>query len=251
MLVVVIAGLLTLVGVSIAVGAKLLLLARRTRAFPELALGLYFFLGGAIGYPLSGAAPLAGDWEPWLAAASAGVISVATVMLYAFTARVFHPGRPAGRLCLATGVLLCATYAVGYSTSQLSAESHEELLRSTMTWGGLSLLMSAVGYAWSGFAALNAWGQQRRRLAIGLGDPVVANRMLLWGLMNLSILSVVVVDTVLLYGGSSFARDTLIPIATSAGGLAVGAFLMLAFFPPDRYLAAIRRRGPAVEATNE
>lgn len=250
MMIAVLAGLLTLVGVSVAVGAKLLLLARRTRAFPELALGSYFFLGGALGYPLSGAAPLTGDWEPVLASVSALIMSVSTAMLYAFTARVFYPGRPAGHVGLVIGLLLCLAYAVGYPISQLSAQTPDELLRSTMTWGGLSLLMSAVAYAWSSFASLRAWGQQRRRLALGLGDPVVANRMLLWGTMGLTILAVVVVDGCLLYSGSTFARGTLIPLVTSAGGLAVGSFLMLAFFPPASYLAAVRRRQPAVEATN-
>ena len=46
------AATLAFVIVSALVGTKLLQLARRTGALPELALGLAFFLVGALGYPL-------------------------------------------------------------------------------------------------------------------------------------------------------------------------------------------------------
>jgi hypothetical protein len=245
MQVLVIPGLVALLGVSLAVGVKLILMARRTHGFPELALGLFFLMGGAVGYPLSATAPMAGDWQPFVAAASSVVISIATIFLYAFTARVFYAGRPGGRIGLGLGAVLCLLYPIGYSVSQISAQNADELLRSTMTWGGLSLVMSAGAFGWSSFESLRQYALHRKRVALGLADPVVTNRMLLWALGGASILTVIVIDSIALYSGSDFARLTIIPLVTSAGGLVYGASLTLAFFPPERYLAAIRSRTPA------
>ena len=114
-----------------------------------------------------------------------------------------------------------------------------------MLWGGLSLVISGVGYAWTGIESLRHYATYRRRLALGLADPVVVNRMLLWGLMGLATVVVVVVDSVLLYAASELAREVGIPLVTSGGGLLVGILLTLAFFPPPRYLAVVRRRAAA------
>lgn len=243
----VIPGLLALLGVSLAVGVKLVLLARRTGGQPEWFLGLFFLLGGAIGYPLSAIAPMAGDAQAVVASASSVVTGCAHVLLYAFTARVFQAGHTGGKIGLVLGGAICLAYVAGYSVSQLTAASAEELLASTMTWGGLSLLMSAGGFGWSGFESLRHYGLHRKRMALGLADPVVTNRMLLWGIGSASILTVIVIDGIALYSGSEFARLTIIPLATSIGGLLYGIALTLAFFPPERYLAAIRRQAPATQ----
>jgi hypothetical protein len=243
----VVSGLVALIGVSLAVGVKLLLLARRTHAFPELALGLFFLLGAGLGYPLSAAAGMAGAWQPVLAAGSSLFVGTATMMLYSFTARVFHPGERWAWGGVALGVALCLVYIVGYSTSQLTARSEEELVRSTMIWGGVSLVMSFGAYGWTSVESLRQYALHRRRHVLGLSDPVVTNRMLLWGLMGLTTIAVVVIDACLLYSGSTFARQIAIPLVTSMGGLLFGAFLMLAFFPPAAYLARVRRSARTVQ----
>lgn len=239
---IVVAGLLTLSCVSLAVGLKLLLLARRSRGFPELALGTFLLLGAGLGYPLSGAAPLAGAWQGVLTLVSSIFTATATCMLYAFTLRVFRRGQRWARVGAGAGMALCALYAIGYGGTQMRASTPEELLRSTMVWGGVSLLMSIGAYAWTGIESLRQYVLHRRRLALGLSDPVVANRMLLWGLMGVTTAAVVVIDTFLLYGGSVFAREIVIPLVTSGAGLLFAACLALAFFPPAWYVEAIRRR---------
>lgn len=239
----VVTGLLSLCGVSVAVGVKLLLLARRTGGYPELALGLFFLLGGGVGYPLSAAAPMAGSWQPILAASSSLFCGSSQFMLFLFTARVFHPDRAWARAGVAVGGLLALAYVLGYSISQLSASTPDELIRSAMVWGGVSLVMAGSGYGWTSLASLHHYTLQRRRLALGLADPIVTNRILLWGLMGTTTIAIVVTDGVLLYTGASFAREVLIPLVTCAGGLLVAVFLTLAFFPPDAYLDLVRRRG--------
>jgi hypothetical protein len=169
-------------------------------------------------------------------------------MLYAFTARVFRPGQRSASAGLILGVSLCALYVVGYTFSQLTARSEEDILRGTMAWGGVSLVMTGFAYLWTGFESLRQYALHRRRLALGLADPVATNRMLLWGLMSATTVAVVLIDAALLYGGSTFAREVAIPLVTCAGGLVFAGFLALTFFPPVRYVAAIRRRASAVQA---
>jgi hypothetical protein len=239
---IVVLGLLTLFGVSLAVGIKLLLLARRTGAFPEFALGFYFLVGGGVGYPLSGAAPFMGTWQSMVAIASTLCTGTATVMLYSFTARVFRPGQWTGRLGVALGTLLSVVYCAGYAWMHLTATTEADIVRGTMAWGGVSLVMSLGAFGWTGIESMTHYRRHRRRQALGLADPVVTNRMLLWGLMGLTTCGIVVVDGGLLYSGSDFAREMLIPLVTSVGGLLFGAFLALAFFPPDFYLRIIRGR---------
>lgn len=241
----VLAGLAALCGMSIAVGAKLLRLAARTHGFPERTLGLFFLLGGGIGYPLSALAAFVPEWEAVLSSASTLFTGVSQAMLFLFTARVFRAGDWRGYVGVGIGVALVLLYVFGYSIAHITAETPADLRRAQMVWGGVSLVMSGVGYGWTSFESLYQYVLSRRRLAIGLGDPVVSNRMLLWGLMGLSTIGVVVTDSVLLYGGSALARDVGIPLVTCTGGLVTGVLLLLAFFPPRAYLEAIRRQAAA------
>lgn len=241
----VIAGLGALCVMSVAVGAKLLRLAGRTGGFPERTLGLFFLLGGGVGYPLSALAALFPDWHALLSLGSSLFTGVSQVMLFLFTARVFRAGDWRGRVGIAIGVGLVLTYVLGYSISNFTASGAAEVLRAQMVWGGVSLVMSGAAYGWTSFESLRHYLRSRKRLAIGLGDPVASNRMLLWALMGLTTIGVVVVDAVLLYSVPVFAREVAIPLVTCGGGLVVGVILILAFFPPQAYVDAIRRQATA------
>ena len=236
------AGLLALCGTSVAVGVKLLRLAQRTQGVPERSLGLFFLLGAGVGFPLSALSTMAGEWQGVLAALSSVFTGASQVLLFLFTARVFCAGERRGRVGVALGLALVAVYVLGTSIAQLTAETPEAMLSAQMTWGGVSLVMSAAAYGWTGLESLRHHAQHRRRLALGLADPVVTDRMLLWGLMGLTTLLVILIDAVLLYTLGAFARTVAIPLVTCTGGLAVGALLLLAFFPPASYLERVRRQ---------
>lgn len=240
-----VAGLGALCVMSVVVGAKLLRLAKRTGGFPERALGLFFLLGGGVGYPLSALAALFPDWHAPLSLGSSLFTGVSMAMLFLFTARVFRAGDRGGRVGVAIGLALVLTYVLGHSIANFSASGPDEVMRAQMIWGGVSLVMSGAAYGWTSFESLRHYLRSRRRLAIGLGDPVASNRMLLWGLMGLTTIAVVVVDAVLLYSAPVFAREVAIPLVTCGGGLVVGVILILAFFPPRAYLEAIRRQAIA------
>jgi hypothetical protein len=238
-------AVLALVAVSIVVGVKVLRLAQRTRGLPERLLGSYFLVGGGVGYPLSAVSSISGEWQPILASLSSVFISVALSFLFVFTARVFYGKSRAAQVGAWLGIAMCLAYALGYSISQLSAETEEALVRSTMTWGGLSLFVSAAAFGWTGVESLRHWTVYRRRVLLGLADAVAVNRMLLWGLMGTIILAVVAIDTLLLYTGGAVAREVLVPLVTSVGGIVSSLCLALAFLPPRSYLEAVRRRAAA------
>jgi hypothetical protein len=238
-------AVLALVAVSIVVGVKVLLLARRTRGLPERLLGLYFVVGGGVGYPLSAISSIAGEWQPILASLSSIFTSIAMSFLFVFTARVFYGKSRGAQVGVALGMALCLAYALGYSISQLSARNEAELVHSTMTWGGLSLFVSAASFGWTGIESIRHWAMYRRRVLLGLADPVAVNRMFLWGLMGTIVLAVVAIDTLLLYTGGEVAREVLVPLVTSVGGILSSLCLALAFLPPQSYLEAVRRRAAA------
>ena len=101
------ADLLGLIGfgsflaVSTVVGIRLLLLARRTRRLPELAIGLDFILAGSIGYGLLIAVESLHLFVPpysgWASFAGVTAISAGTACLALFTRRVFRPESQATR----------------------------------------------------------------------------------------------------------------------------------------------------------
>jgi uncharacterized protein YaiI (UPF0178 family) len=191
----------TLFVVWIVTGVRLVRLARRTRALPEFLLGLSLLLQAGLGYPLSVVAQSAGRYELLLILVSALCTNTGMGLLYAFTARVFHDAsRWAWALVGAAGALLAVQLA-GHVLGQAAATTPEAKLSSILLWGAGSLALSGLSGGWTAFEALRFHALLRKRAALGLADPVVANRMLLWGLMGCCALAAVLIDAVLLYSG--------------------------------------------------
>jgi len=238
----------TLFVVWIVTGVRLMLLARRTRALPEFLLGAGLLCQAGIGYPLSVVAQAAPRYALVASALGALFSNAGMGLLFVFTARVFHDSsRWAWAVVGACGALL-AVQGAGHVIAQAGAGTAEEKLAAVLFWGAGSLALSGLSWGWTAFEALRFHGQLRKRAALGLGDPVVANRMLLWGLMGCFALGAVVIDTLLLYSGSRVAREVLLPTITAAAGLLVSVCMILAFWPPAAYLAFVRGGGSAARA---
>jgi hypothetical protein len=100
-----------------------------------------------------------------------------------------------------------------------------------LEWTGYTLPMG-----WTGFEALAQYGTSRRRVRLGLCDPLVSNRMLLWGLFGgLQVgLSIVVV-----FQYSAFQESSVFTAGWDRlyGVLSMGSVAMIwfAFFPPAFY----------------
>lgn len=233
--------------VSLVVGGRLLLLARRTRQFPELAMGGALFLMGGIGYPAIAIARGAEGLDPGVRSAIAGLSLVCQAIgiagLGTFTARVFRADQPIATWAawalglLALGTVVAAGVGSGF---QGAVENTGAAMRGNEALAGIVL-------GWCTFESFLYHSKLKRRVKLGLASAVVANRIRLWGIGS--------AFAMLLNWISQLAAWNGIDVATSAlgagligvlGPIAAGS-VWLAFFPPASYVRRIER---AAEATN-
>jgi hypothetical protein len=183
----VLAGLVTALNLvlSLVVGLRLLVKARRGGwPVPELTLALYFLLSAFLGTPPQivvyggmGDARLAVS-EPAsrsLLAFAVLAMAIGAAAIYVFTWKTFRPERMWAKAIVAAG---CACLALGYSIEA----AHEGFapvvfagLGHWIGWAGRTGAMFGVA-----FESFRYWLLLRRRLRLGLADPVVTNRFLLW-----------------------------------------------------------------------
>jgi hypothetical protein len=220
------------------VGLRLVLLARRTRMLPELQVG-----GALLSWSLLGQ-PLALFLGPWAEGLDAGVLELcykgywlSWVMVYTglafFCRHVFDQSRGTLR-----GLLFWLSWMPGVMAWSLIA------LRGTTLgpWPeAICNLTCATGFGWAGAEALIYWRKLRLRESVGLADPVVTNRFLLWGGVCAATSPIAFwVFTLAIRGhglGSGYAPAEF---ATSLGGLVNGSVWLLTFVPPAWYLRFIR-----------
>lgn len=219
--------------VSFAVGLRALGIGVRSRQLPELTLGGALVLSGGIGgvLVLLGRAG-GGVGGEGLIVAATSIMSVGAALLALFTWRVFRPAE-----AWATGVFagLLGALAVSAVARVLTGETdpnHPGLF----TWLGLLARMAV--FAWASGEALREHAAARRRCAIGLSDPLVANRLLLWGVGLGAAFFIWVNSAVQLLRRNSEPMWLLIAVL----GLTCAGALWLAFFPPEAYR---RRFAPA------
>jgi hypothetical protein len=93
--------------------------------------------------------------------------------------------------------------------------------------------------AWTAIESLRYYGLMRRRVPLGLADPLVANRFLLWGMgACFTILAVWASSTPLFLTGSAELLATWTPplyVLTAVFGLATITCYGFTFFPPSWY----------------
>ena len=221
--------------VSLAVGTRLLLLARRTRKLPELAMGLNFLVAGFIGYALLVAAESLHLFPESLAGYGSffgvSAISLGGVFVCLFTQRVFHAK---SRVALTALVLLSGWFALAsYGAWVLNVEKAQQGFGVWLGHWGSNVGMFAA-YSWSTGESLRYYAQMRRRVRIGIADPLVANRFLLWGLGTFATLLVA-----LLYIGTQLFGHYEMPASligiSSTLVLASAIVEWLAFLPPQSY----------------
>lgn len=226
------------------VGVRMLLLARRTHGSPELLMGAGMVLVGAVGFPgglLSGFGR--GSVESlslpiWVGATL--VTQIGILLIYAFTQQVFRPGVAWARAVVAAGAAFMLAGGIGAGAALAAAEPGASSQEVARDW----LFVSIVGYAscflWSAVEGLAHFRMARRRMALGLADPVVANRFLLWGIFGLFASAVNVSSAI--GNGLGFAPDApavLVPMGVF--GFGASAAMYLAFVPPGWYLLRLRR----------
>jgi len=232
-------GVIYLLTVTV-IGFRLLLLAYRSRALPELLLGSALILGGTFGGPLE-AAGISGTEEigPELAGRLlliGKILGVATLACHStFIWRVFRPREPwaAGLV----GALLVFPLAGLWGFASSGAFATAEI---PIFWFWVDLMGRLGASCWLVFEGARYYGLMKRRLRLGLGDPVVANRFLLWTLAGLFAIALLLTSVPPIFLDPDEHQIALVAdlFAFGAAGIAVSTFYLLIFLPP----AAYRRR---------
>jgi hypothetical protein len=116
-------------------------------------------------------------------------------------------------------------------------------------WSSALRIPMMATFAWTGVESLHQYRMARRRLALGLSDPVVANRFLLWSVVGFSMTAVIGASLALhLQGLGIMASPLALFVVLFGAGVGTG-FMLLGFLPPAAYLRLVRRRAGANAAT--
>jgi hypothetical protein len=223
------------------VGVRLLRLARRTREVPELMIGACFLFGGSIGYPASVAALLLSERAsalagPVAATGSIGLALAAACMLVAWW-RIYHPASRSAPwvVCVWGGLLVLVL------VPQLG-QTMTETAPGVSPWGSLRVVVQGGAYAAIAWSGIRYYSLLRRRLSVGLADPVVVNRILLWNVAASAVTLQYSYAFATPWLNSLFDATKLAPAFTGMLGLVIALSITHAFYPPRGYLRWIEKQ---------
>lgn len=225
-------------------GARLFVLASTNRALPELLLAGFFFLVGISG-PLLGQAEAPGsipfaETQRNLLLGHLG-LSLGFACLYLFNWRSFGPDSSWRRAVAIGGI---AALAWAFACQGIFDDFHASGGAGTIA----SVFVRVVGICWAFGEASHMVQQMRRRKRVGLADPVVANRFLLWAIWTGSMAAVMataLASRLMVQLSTAFEADALLALFRSFVGVPVIAAcvaLCLSFFPPAAYLRRLGSR---------
>jgi hypothetical protein len=226
MLLVALIGQLAFVVASVALGIKLLALWRRTRQLSELCMGLSFLLSGGLGYvswfvlavvTFRGGSP---ELRHAITAFGLAASFLGAIAYGVGCARIFRPGRRGPALFVAT---LGTGMIAGWTIYVRAVSGHPSF------W--IPPALSIPIFAWGAIESLLLWSVLRKRVRLGLADPLVVNRTGQWGLASLAIALMIALSCAgrVLYGTQPVAWLSVIG---SALCLAAAVSIWLGFFPP-------------------
>jgi hypothetical protein len=238
-----------LILVGALVGVRLLLLARQTRQLPELSIGLGLLLMTVLGQPLAAVGRLPGWVATPLGDGLFGVglsaVAAGIALIYVFTWRVFRPASPRSRAFVAVMALAVFGFTAGLLAASGRGDSLAEILPQTRPWACGLVATLSVAFFWTAAESHLYYRHLRRRLSLGLADPVVANRFLLWTVSGLAtgLLSLLLIACLL--AGMMVIHEPLPLFVIGVTGITTSVSWYLAFLPPEPYLRFVRGRTPA------
>jgi len=236
----------------LATGGRMLLLARRSGELPELALGVTLFAAGGLGGVLlflgTQRAELLGAAALPVRQAGILCLNAGAVSLWLFTRRVF---RPEGGWALALVAAATAGIAIGLVADLLAAGAGDFARRRwDSPWSRLGFALRLGAYLWGAFESLRYFALMRRRQRLGLADPLVTNRFLLWGVAGLAAVGIYAMAAANIATGTGDGLgagvfDPRFALATALLGLTAAACLWLAFFTPGFWRRRLGAPGSA------
>jgi hypothetical protein len=163
-------------------------------------------------------------------------MGVGTFANFVFNWRVYHPGSTRARAIVALGgVGLVACFMT--AAAQHGFQSTDPLDPSGLarTWLQIGCLL------WSAGEAFLYWTKMRLRVRIGLADPVVSNRFLMWAIATFAAgwgTAVGFVGQVMM--GTTNFDSGWVMVSSSMHGLVSAIAIALAFIPPRFYTRYVR-----------
>lgn len=242
---------------SAVVSVRLLALAYRTREAPEVLLGSALLCTAVLGYGVlianlvvRGGLQVAPQDVPPLAIVLSGVgkllHDIGVTLFLFFVVHVFHRRTPwAWALAGALALLLWGGFAVGAAHGSFRMDqvgSSAWFCEYAVIW---------TYQLWNMIESYRYWGLLRRRVALGLADPLVTNRFFLWGTGSLvSSLAIWAASVPFAFMGDLPRLAEITPavrIMTAALGLASVGCSLFAFLPPTWYRRRISGGALAAE----
>jgi hypothetical protein len=230
---------------SLAIGLRLVWLARRNRGLPELLIGLGILGIGPAGFALMVFAMLLGEARPGLVLAVLATAQLAiaggATSAYVFNWTVFRRDSAWARAVVGVaGLAFAATFLGRFATGSYTLPLRLDV------WTHLSSANVIVCLLWGSFESLRYYGLMRRRVRLGLADPLLTNRFLLWGLgIGCAGLGSLIGNVVMLVTGTVIGELDGITLSNSLFGLASAVLMWIAFLPPAAYRRWIEARASA------
>jgi hypothetical protein len=236
--------MLLFIGACSTVGIRLLWLAKAGGGRPALLCGNGFCLIAILGFPLGvlsgqGIATVAQVHLP-LAAISLLANLLGIACFFVFTVSVFRPTALWAHTLAGAAISCAAMACVAIVSALVVAPGSASSFAVTWGWSATFQALCALCFFWMGCEGLGEWWLSRRRLALGLSDPVVSNRLLMWGVFGISTTLLCGVLLTVQLSGHPTATSVLAQLGQALFGLASSGAVTLAFFPPRAYLARVR-----------
>jgi hypothetical protein len=260
-------GIVTVVNLLLAtlVGVRLLRRGRRQAQAPETALGTYFVCAATLGTLFACVAYGAVAQRALEPDATAVRVLVfvshvfyllGTTALYRFTAQVFRPDSAWARRLANYAV---AAYALGVLWEVPGDGFAVVILPAFGYW--LAFVARVGAFAWVAVEALRYWAGARKRVRLGLADPLVSNRFLLWGSWSITLFVTACTEPAarLIYVAQSGTStelnlDVVGPIVlatialTSLLSTLSAVLMVLTFFPAPAYRRWVEARAARQQA---
>ncbi len=240
-------GILFYVVVNLVTGLRLLYLGRRARKMPEAMLGIAFLASGAVGFSLILVSNVMlkthYEWREPLLFWGLLIVNAGLVANLAFVRLVF---RPQAGWAVAVLVALALAIFGSWLYDGLIQQSIMPTPDHVSPWighGGRALI-----YVWGTAEGFLYYAKLKRRLGLGLADPVITNRFLLWSVGNTGALAITVVAELLWVFGRSREWTEAFIAVYAALGLVTACANWIIFFPPPAYLSWLQRSRPEPQA---
>jgi hypothetical protein len=233
---------------SLVVSLRLVWLYLRTRKLPELLMAVALLCTGFLAFAVGTAGKILIDASSslriglTLLGLSIEYIGDAALALFAW--RVFHADKRWSRLVVS---LLGVVWIGAFLGELLSGEylRYSDSAPATGPWIPLGLLARGLAPAWLAFECLRLHAQLRRRVRLGLADPLVTHRVGLWGLaMTASAGAYVVPIAHRLAYGTGLREHVWAISIVSALAMVTAICIGFAFFPPRAYRQRMQSLAP-------